>query len=323
MVPVNNRGTADPADIAAYLGRQNIVKNPHVSFLAVGEYNENYLVEAETGSLVFRINHGSQLSLDRQIEYEFAVLSCIAGSGVTPSPIFVDADAPFGNGVLVMQYVPGGPFDYAKDSEKAAEIFARVHSIEPCDGLITQPDAAAAIISECDGLLAKYQGHPRADRKTRLLQYRDTLLNKLEKNPLLLASDDMVVVNTEVNSGNFLVDGEQAYLVDWEKAVVSTRYQDLGHFLVPTTTLWKTDFRFEKSGRNRFLNRYRDLAGLSTGLEELSEITSFMEDVIKLRALSWCYMAYYEYVSSDRNIKNEDTFRRIEWYLDRIEWLVT
>jgi len=38
-----------------------------VSFLAAGEYNENWKVNTPSGTSVFRINHGSQLGLADQI----------------------------------------------------------------------------------------------------------------------------------------------------------------------------------------------------------------------------------------------------------------
>ena len=50
-------------------------------------------------------------------------------------------------------------------------------------------------------------------------------------------------INTELNSGNFLMNGagKDNYLVDWEKPLYGDPVQDLGHFLAPTTTFWKTD----------------------------------------------------------------------------------
>ena len=45
--------------------------------------------------------------------------------------------------------------------------------------------------------------------------------------------------------------------MDWEKAVVSQRHQDLGHFLVPTTTLWKTDVVLQPDEKQRFLSLYK------------------------------------------------------------------
>ena len=61
------------------------------------------------------------------------------------------------------------------------------------------------------------------------------------------------MVNTELNSGNFLIDPQGvSSLVDWEKPLVSEPGQDLGHFLAPTTTFWKTD------GKSCFSNSLSD-----------------------------------------------------------------
>ena len=42
-------------------------------------------------------------------------------------------------------------------------------------------------------------------------------------------------INTELNSGNFLMNGagKDNYLVDWEKPLYGDPVQDLGHFLAP------------------------------------------------------------------------------------------
>ncbi len=49
-----------------------------VSFLPAGEYNENFLVTDSAGAnSVFRFNHGSQLGLADQIEYESRVLEAV------------------------------------------------------------------------------------------------------------------------------------------------------------------------------------------------------------------------------------------------------
>ena len=50
-------------------------------------------------------------------------------------------------------------------------------------------------------------------------------------------------INTELNSTNFLINGGtyDNFLIDWEKPLYGDPAQDLGHFLAPTTTFWKTD----------------------------------------------------------------------------------
>jgi len=47
-----------------------------------------------------------------------------------------------------------------------------------------------------------------------------------------------------------------------------------------------------------------------------------MEKTILLRALSWCFMAWYEYTQTDRPIQNPDTFAKITQYLADIPWIL-
>ncbi len=67
------------AKIATYLVHAGWAEaEPVVKFLAAGEYNENYLVIDDLGEKrIFRINHGTQLGLKNQIEYEFNVLKAV------------------------------------------------------------------------------------------------------------------------------------------------------------------------------------------------------------------------------------------------------
>jgi aminoglycoside phosphotransferase (APT) family kinase protein len=323
-----------------------------VSFLAAGEYNENYLVtagdgtgpgpgpggpavdvpeseagarpedSASNGRYVFRINHGSQLGLEKhQIEYEFRVLKAVELSGVTPKPLFVDRDGiGRGRGVMLMQFLPGRPLDYESDSEQAAEVFAQVHELPVSEELIRQENPVLDIARESAGLMERYTDHPMRDVYRLLKEYHARVLRLADEHGDDFRNDRLCIVNTEVNSGNFLVHRGRARLVDWEKAVVSCRYQDLGHFLVPTTTQWKTDFTFDRESRGAFLRAYAQRTNIE--LEKLSELTRIMEQTILLRALSWCYMAYYEYTRRNRELKDEVTFNKISQYLGEAECIL-
>ena len=287
------------------------------SFLAAGEYNENYLVSGKLGAYVFRINHGTQLGLANQVEYEFTALQAVFSSGVTPRPLYYSLDAGgLGQGVLLMQYLPGRPLDYARDLNIAADIFARVHALPPDPRLIVQADPVAAIAAEALSLIGRYNGDQYREVRQLLLKYHDEIVNLASTSPTFFRGDPLCMVNTEVNSGNFLIHPERSCLIDWEKAVVSCRYQDLAHFLVPTTTLWKTDCRVSAEDKKAFLTSYRQALGLPLPLSELTQKTAFMERVILLRALSWCYMAYHEYTSKSRALTCDVTFKKIVSYLD-------
>ncbi|THB66629.1 MAG: aminoglycoside phosphotransferase family protein [Desulfovibrio sp.] len=328
-----------PLSISAFLGHTGWLGNPGpdpgaVSFLAAGEYNSNYLVRAGGRSHVFRINHGSQLGLDNQIEYEFGVLKALENSGVTPRPYFYSLPtndqalwAELGQGVLLMEYLPGGPLDYQRHMDHAARIFAAVHSQPTAEGLVVQADPVGDIAKESMGLITRFPDHPLQEKGERLLAFHEQIVEMGRQTRDLFAAEELVVVNTEVNSHNFLIHESgpgpvQATLVDWEKAVVSHRYQDLGHFLVATTTRWKSDYVYSVEEKQSFLRKYLDSSGLELSLEHVARCTEVLERTILLRALSWCYMAYYEYTQADRALQNQDTFAKITTYLDELEWIV-
>ncbi len=310
--------------IAAFLLDRGWVDTvPEVRFLAAGEYNQNYLVLDGDTRLVFRINRGSQLGLTGQIEYEFKALQCVAPSGATPLPVRVHGDPrPFGGGVMLMQYLPGGPLVYERDWERAAEIFARIHALPPCPELLVQEDPVAAIASESLALIRRYPEHALADQRGMLLRYQERIARMGEDNRAIFAADRLCVVNTEVNSGNFLISPESAYLVDWEKAVVSSRHQDLGHFLAPTTTLWKTETLFSPQRKQDFLKAYHRHLENPPDLEELVQLCRIMEQVIILRGLSWCFMAYHEYAHAAKPLTDEHTRKRIELYMRDMDRLI-
>ncbi len=303
--------------VLAYIAEKGwLTGDLHCSFLAAGEYNENYLLSGKAGDYVCRINYGTQLGLANQIEYEFKVLQAVFPSGVTPRPLRYSLDgAGLGRGVLLMEFIPGRPLDYRLDLDTAATIFARIHALPPDGELLVQADPVTAIAAESLALLDRYQGNEYGHVRALLLHYHQ----KISDLATPFADEPLCMVNTEVNSGNFLIHQQRSCLVDWEKAVVSCRYQDLAHFLVPTTTLWKTECRLKEEDKKAFLASYRQALRLALPLQELIEKTNFMERVIVLRALSWCYMAYHEYTSKNRTLTNAATYKKIVSYLNEAQ----
>jgi aminoglycoside phosphotransferase (APT) family kinase protein len=317
--------TDKPEQIQQFLSDTGWVSSPfRVSFLAAGEYNANYRIDSGDSLYVLRINHGSQLGLgDDQIAYEYQVLTTLADSGVTPKPLACHSRPdPLGGGALLMEFIPGEPLDYCRDLEKAAHVFARIHTVPVPDSLIVQTDPVTAIAQESHGLLYRFADHPLKKEQELILSYHDTVQALAAETRPLFEAEPLCLVNTEVNSGNFLISPDRACLVDWEKAVVSCRYQDLGHFMVPTTTLWKTDTVLSREDRHRFLSAYHQLACPDILFDDLLEKSRVMEKTILLRALSWCFMAWYEYTQTNRPIQNPDTFAKIQQYLSDIPWIL-
>ena len=295
-----------------------------VAFLAAGEYNANYLIEDRSDRCVLRINHGSQLGLGQdQIAYEYKVLEALAESGVTPRPIACHPHPePLGGGALLMTYLPGKALVYQRDLDRAAHIFARIHTVPVPDGLVVQADPVMDIARESERLFNRFPDHPLEKEHNQIRAYHDAVLELADRTRVLFSGENLCLVNTEVNSGNFLVSDAGAFLVDWEKAVESYRYQDLGHFMVPTTTLWKSDTILTLDEKKQFLAAYHQKACPDMGIDELTLKTRVMEKTILLRALSWCFMAWYEYTNTDRPLQNPDTFAKIKQYLADIPWIL-
>jgi hypothetical protein len=308
-----------PAEIEhIILGNGWLDQVDKVSFLAAGEYNENHLVVSGGIKYLFRINHGSQINQADQIRYEYNVLKAVEPSGVTPRAFCVASSSPLG-GVMLMEFIPGRPFDFARDLNQVPPIFAAIHGLPVSETLVVQDTPILDIADESLQLLEKFPDHPMAEQKQRLLDYHEQVLQLNQEHGALFTNESLCMVNTEVNSGNFIIQENQGFLVDWEKAVISCRYQDLAHFLIPTTTLWKSDFRFTPEQRIDFLREYYRLVSPDFSFEQLEFKTAILERTILLRALSWCFMAYVEYTAPGRVLKDRVTFDKIKTYLGNLE----
>ena len=118
-----------------------------------------------------------------------------------------------------------------------------------------------AILEECEAMVKTYMESDLGDeQKKRRIR---SLLDQGWKAVKSLKSDIPYhcCINTELNSTNFLVNDrddneKEAYLVDWEKPLYGDPAQDLGHFLAPTTTFWKTDVILDQEQMDAFLDTY-------------------------------------------------------------------
>ena len=125
------------------------------------------------------------------------------------------------------------------------------------------------------------------------------------------------VINTELNSGNFIINDEApqtlSRIIDWEKPVIADCEQDIAHFLVPTTTNWKTDTILSAAEIRAFLDEYARFRPVDTQL-----LRTYMQLNV-LRGITWCAMAFVQY-SHGEGARNVDTWEKIQEFLS-IEYL--
>ena len=283
--------------------------------LGQGEYNLNYVFTHPISreKKVLRINTGSQMHLEDQIGYEFAALEALVPSGRTPRPVCCWPEQK----MLVMEWLPGRALDYRTDLDIAAQILADIHCTPvPKDCALLRPDhPAQAIFEECLDMVQHYLDWEEADPA--VCELLRQLIAEIGRLQLEEPSDAPIcMVNTELNSGNFLIDGENSHLVDWEKPLLSEPAQDLGHFLAPTTTFWKTDVILTPEQVKAFAVDYVTAVGQRMDCSSLSKRLPLYFTVTCLRGVTWCAMAYREYCQPGRELRNEDTFQKLKAYLE-------
>lgn len=311
----------DWSDVAVMNGRR-FTLTP----LAQGEYNLNYLMTAESGGghLVFRVNIGSQIGLKDQIDYEYRALKLLEDSGVTPRPFYVDDSCKeLGHGVLIMEYLPGEPLNYYRDLDAAARLFTVVHQVEvggEINHLIHEDAPLSYICDECKGLLQSYFDSSLADGSIRdylkeVIQWADEARcseSYFQEDPWCC------IVNTEVNSGNFIVNRQAGtiHLVDWEMPRWGDPSQDISHFCSPLTTLWKTSYRMNPSAKQGFIDSY--LHGIKSAhlRDTLKDRVRLRDPFVYLRGISWSAMGWVAYQTDFTGIKNPDTWQTLQRYMN-------
>ena len=111
--------------------------------------------------------------------------------------------------------------------------------------------------------------------------------------------------------------GKENYLVDWEKPLYGDPVQDLGHFLAPTTTFWKTDVILTEEEMTDFTRKYIQAVNGRFDVSGIEERLNIFIPITCLRGITWCAMAWVEYQEPGRLIRNEETFKKMEGYLNR------
>ena len=294
-----------------------------VSSLAGGEYNLNYLLESTTGRLVFRVNMASQIDRDDQILYEFKTLQLLQSSGVTPVPFFVDGShSLIDRGISIMEYLPGRPLDYHLDLAEAAKTLAIIHQLKidtAQNHLIVEKQPLSLIYNECTGLLDTYFSSDLADPDIRsfLLEVKSWAETVKAQEHYFLDDPWCCIVNTEVNSANFIVNRAQrtTHLIDWEMPRWGDPSTDLCHFCSPLTTLWKTGFRFSPESLDFFILEYKKNIRSTHLTNTLNERMRRKFPFVLLRGISWSAMAWVAYQTGYQGIRNEDTWHKIQQYM--------
>ncbi len=331
------------ADLSIHSFKQNVTdylhKNRHVSVpgwspnghfdvkpLGQGEYNMNFLIQQGQTAWVLRVNSGSQIGLSNaeQIAYEYQTLQLLAPLDVSPIPYFIDnslRDLPYG--VLGMAYYPGEPLDYRHDLVAAAQLFARYHqlAVPPENNhLIHETEPLSLTYHRSGKMLQVYFDSDLADPglKTYLKEIYAWADEARKKEVYFINDPWDCIINTEVNNTNWILNrgtGE-LHLTDWEKPLWGDPSQDLSHFRVPTTTLWKTNYRMSPKDKADMMTAYKNALRDPHLQDTIEERTRLRDPFNCLRGVSWCAMAWVQYQRDEHLVKNIDTYKKFSLYTD-------
>ncbi len=257
----------------------------NIKLLGAGEYNINFTFDDGDLKKVLRISMKSQMNLENQIEYEYETLQLLKDSGVTPKPY----DLVTQTNLLPYKYLtPYGD-----------------------NNLINATNPFQLMFDECKQMAGEYLAWDKADEK--VSSYINRFLEKcLTLIPEKYSIANPCIINTELNSGNFLIgEGkEDSYVIDWEKALIGECEQDLAHFLAPTTTFWKTDIILSETEINEFLETYGNYRNFDRKRFERYLIFNC------LRGVTWCSMAFRQYSENDKMLMDDTTFKKIASYIE-------
>ena len=220
-----------------------------------------------------------------------------------------------------MEYLPGVVLDYEKDLMKAADILVDIHrqALPYESGLIEAGSGFSFVLDECEEMFKHYTESKYADKdiEGRIRHLLDMGWEMSKSGEVSFDGLYKCLINTELNSTNFLINEEgKNYLIDWEKAVFGYPAQDIGHFLAPTSTFWKTDIILTKAEIDDFITRYIEKAGRYFDTKGIRETALAFIKINCLRGLSWCAMAFVQYKEADKEIMNESTRIKLGQYLE-------
>ena len=292
--------------------------------LAQGEYNMNFLIKQGYTAWVLRVNTGSQIGLSdqEQIAYEYKTLQLLEPAQVSPKPYYLDNSLHYlPYGILGMSYLAGERLDYQRDLSAAAQLFTRYHQLEihPEDNhLIVEETPLSLTYERCCRMLEVYLTSDLADPNLRayLLEVHAWADQARHREKYFINDPWQCIINTEVNNSNWIIDRTAGtyHLVDWEKPLWGDPSQDLSHFRVPTTTLWKTDYRMSMADQASMMAAYKAAIQDPHLRDTIEERTRLRDPFNCLRGVSWCAMAWVQYQRRDHLLINTDTYLKLSMY---------
>jgi thiamine kinase-like enzyme len=284
--------------------RQLLKDGDTLELLAHGE--ANVIFRLNTDRLV-RVavntpNQRFQGDFSRVTTFEGTILHYLKGTGLGHELLGeqLEPSDDFPYTYLITNYIPGGPMDYSRPHlQHCAATLARLHrlplqsgyeqvqQLKPQVQQVSQP--LTLFFQESRDYAQPYLDSPDADAE--IIQMLETVLARAEAR---LAAESLLseychecLVHSDHTYENWVVNDQQAYLIDWEWAEIGSPAGDLGHFLSPVTICRRHGYQMPAEDRQFFLNAYYNALGDADLAQKMKVHFAVFGAFPALRSLCW------------------------------------
>ena len=228
--------------------------------------------------------------------YQRACFEACAVSGTTPQlfgVLPVSAALPFG--ALLVEFIPGRRAALPDDLPAIAACLARLHAsdlAEPASSLSDQSALLEANRAEIDAQMAYLdRSHLAGEAKAALLELRRRLETSMPQGMAQGRDAPRQLIANDTHPGNYVMRGQEAVLVDLEKAALGNPGIDLAHASAYTSTTWEPQGAavLALAEVREFYAQYLALVGD----EQAKRLVPWLmpaRRLLYMRALSWCLM---------------------------------
>lgn len=259
--------------LKTHLRRTLLPEGPcELEILAHGEANIIFWLndQALIRMAVSTPNQRYQADIAKVTQFEYEILRYLKGSGIghdlqqaklEPSP---DLSYTY----LITNYLEGIALDYSRDHlSRCAWTLAKLHRLPQQQGyeietlsqiLPLVKDPLSLFYQEAKDYAQTYI--ESADPEPEIVEMLGAVLERaqdhLQREHLLHDYPHLCLVHSDHTYSNWVINDQQAYLIDWEWAEIGTPAGDLGHFLSPITIQRLGGYQLPVEDRAFFLDCY-------------------------------------------------------------------
>lgn len=246
-----------------------------VELLAHGEANVIFRLHPDrlVRIAVNTPNQRFEGDFSRVTAFEWTILRYLKGSGLGHNLLgaHLEPSDDFPYTYLITNYIAGEPMNYSRRHlQQCAETLAQLHRLPLRSGYenldLLKPLVQQVIhplslfFREAQDYAQPYLNSPEAEPD--IVEMLHSALAKAESRlsteRLLAQYPHVCLVHSDHTYENWVVNDEQAFLIDWEWAEMGSPAGDLGHFLSPVTIRRFKGYQMPAEDKQFFLNAYYD-----------------------------------------------------------------